>query len=259
MGVDGGVANSAWPDGMHRPVEKGIDRAHDQARVAERRRVGHQVMGRSSTRRWTYSRAGGLIRPLHRSRGPASCAAPRGRRTAARVPARPAYAAARRHARGLCRDFSRNAAMCASSRAIHSPSRWRSGGGGLRSVGIVVSGAMIRNRCKEQSACWGTDLADRLAGSFVSEKIMSVASTGRPKTKTKTESAGDARGGAQHRGAHAHAPRKRDVAWHAGGPEAANDARDGDCGQRRRDGQPLWRTTAGVAAGRVVVAGAARQ
>ena len=72
---------------------------------------------------------------------------------------------------------------------------------------------------------------------------MSVASTGRPKTKTKTESAGDARGGA-HRGAtrtrHASATSRGTRA-----AEAANDARTVIAGSGGETGQPLWEDDGG--------------
>ena len=69
---------------------------------------------------------------------------------------------------------------------------------------------------------------------------MSVASTGRPKTKTKTESAGDARGGAQHTVAPAHAPRKRDVAGTRAARKQQTTRGTVIAGSGGETGQPLW-------------------
>ncbi|CAD9221870.1 hypothetical protein BCEN4_2080012 [Burkholderia cenocepacia] len=55
-------------------------------------------------------------------------------------------------ARASAAIFSRNAAMCASSLAIHPPRRRRVGGGVLRFVGIVSSGRFRSNRCSKTLA-----------------------------------------------------------------------------------------------------------
>lgn len=76
---------------------------------------------------------------------------------------------------------------------------------------------------------------------------MSVASTGRPKTKTKTESAGDARGGAQHTVA---PTRTRHASATSRGTRAARKQQTTRgtviAGSGGETGQPLWEDDGGA-------------